>query len=194
MLNVNKYIENFESLIPENQLEVAEAIAKEVKDNTEFLDDDEYDKERSRKVEEIFDALIQTLKENVELKELADILIKYKGLSPYYKERVVNEIRNTISEYSAFQEQNKNELICNDIGHDFGKWEHSEITKMEENDNAEFEEIPYYCVRYKESKRTCKRCGFTEEVKKGYKKYNGAMIELHNEYPEVVDNKRSVKK
>ena len=57
MVNKSKWIYNYNNLDPDDQLEAAEAITNELKDNEIFLDEDEYDKKKSRIVREFFNSI-----------------------------------------------------------------------------------------------------------------------------------------
>lgn len=59
MKNKKQWIINFQSLDPNNQLEIAEAIIKELELNEYSLDDDEYDKKKTRLLKSLFDEYIK---------------------------------------------------------------------------------------------------------------------------------------
>lgn len=70
MVNKSKWINNYNGLDPDNQLLVAEAIANELRDNEMAFDENEYDKEKSRIVREIFNSIRNNAKQSEQLKKI----------------------------------------------------------------------------------------------------------------------------
>ena len=85
MLNVNKWIYNFNSLGPEDQLKVADAIIEELRDNESTFDTSEYDREKSKLVRNAFETFIsipaqnEELKSNIEFLKLLRSILKFKS-------------------------------------------------------------------------------------------------------------------
>ena len=166
MVSKSKWLYNYYSLEPDNQLIIAEEIAKELKDNEKFLDaEDKYDNEKSKIVRNFFNSIVKKAKEDENLKEFSNIIDKYESLSDSHKKEVVNEISEIISEHISTQEQELKKQTCWKEGHVFGKWKHNKWTEY--NDTyIDHEFIPNYPDKKENWERVCKRCGFIEKVEK----------------------------
>lgn len=164
MVNKSKWIYNYNSLDPDNQLVVAEAIANELKDNERYLDtEDEYDEEKSRIVREFFNSIINSARQSEESKKFADIFKRYESLSQGNRKKVINEVSEIVVKYLGIQDQEDKEKICQQEGHTFGKWKHNKWTEYIDTviDHQHVHDYPIKCENWE---RTCSRCGFVEEV------------------------------
>ena len=77
--NANKWINDYSNLDPDNQLYVAEEIAKELKDNETTFNEDEYEKEKSKIARRFFDSIINNAKQSEKLKNLLMFLKNMKS-------------------------------------------------------------------------------------------------------------------
>ena len=161
MINKSKWIFNYNSLDPDDQLIVAEAIANELRDNEATFDENEYDKEKSRIVREFFNSIKTNAKKSEELKKIADIIERYESLSQSNRKKVINEVLGIIVKYLGIQEQKDKENICKKEGHTFGKWKRRTWTTKE----VYWDAGPQgnVDVEHEAWERTCTRCGFTQE-------------------------------
>lgn len=162
MVNKSKWINNYNGLDPDNQLLVAEAIANELRNNEMAFDEDEYDKEKSRIVREIFNSIRNNAKQAEELKKFADIFERFEKLSQSNRKKVINAVFGIVVAYLDIQEQEDKEKICQQEGHTFGKWERRTWTTKEVYWDAGPQ--GYVDVEHEVWERTCSRCGFVEEV------------------------------
>lgn len=163
MVNKKRWIDNYNELDPDSQLEVAEAIVTELRDNELVFAQTEYDKEKSRIVREFFNSVKQNTKSSKELKKFADIFKRYESLSQNNRKKVINDVFEIIVKYLGIQEQQNKEKICQQEGHTFGKWKHSEWTTYETT-CIDHEIIPNYPVKHENWEKTCSRCGFIKKV------------------------------
>lgn len=160
--NANKWIYNYSNLDPDNQLYVAEEIAKELKDNETTFNEDEYEKEKSKIARRFFDSIINNAKQSEKLKKFADVFEKYENLSPSNRKKALNEVFKIIVKYLDIQEQEDKEKICQQEGHTFGKWRRITWTTKEVYWDAGLQ--GYVTVEHKRWQRECSRCGLIEEV------------------------------
>ena len=166
MVNKSKWLYNYYSLDPDNQLIIAEAIVSELKDNEELLDaEDKYDNEKSKIVRNLFNSIVENVKEAKDFKKFSDIIGKYEALSDNHKKEVMNEISEIISDHISKQEQELKEQTCWKEGHIFGKWKHNKWTEYSDT-YIDHEFIHDYPDEKENWKRVCERCGFIEKVEK----------------------------
>ena len=163
MVNKSKWVYNYNSLNPDDQFEVAAAIANELKDNEIFLDEDEYDKEKSRIVREFFNSIKHNTKQSENLKEFADIFERFECLSQNTKRKVINDIFEIVAKYIGIQEQENKEKVCEHEGHIFGEWKHNNWTEYIDA-VIDHEHVHDYPIEHENWKRTCSRCGFVDKV------------------------------
>lgn len=168
MVNISKWIYNYNSLNPDNQLLVAEAIVNELRDNEITFDDGEYDKEKSKIVREFFELIINNVKQAEELKKFANIFERYEELSQDNRKEVINKIIEIIVKYLGIQEQEEKVQVCRKQGHINTPWKRIDYIETIEN--------PYWgsrdyivmdqWIKEKRTKwvRECKRCGYVETV------------------------------
>lgn len=163
MVNRSKWICNYNSLDPDNQLKVASAIANELKENEMVLDESEYDKEKSRIVRKFFNSIKHNAKQTKELKKFADIFERYESLSQNNRIKVINEVIEIVVKYLDIQEQERKEEECQQEGHIFGEWKHNKWTEYTDTviDHQHVRDFP---VEHENWERTCSRCGFIDEV------------------------------
>lgn len=163
MVNKSKWMCHYNGLNPDSQLEVAEAIASELRDNELTFDENEYDKEKSRIIREFFDTIKSNAEENKELKKIANVSEKFENLSQKNKRKVINEVFKIVTKYLGIQEQENKEKICQQEGHMFGKWEHNKWTTSVDTviDHQHVHDLP---VEHENWERTCGRCGFVDTV------------------------------
>ncbi len=163
MLNKSKWIYNYNGLSPDSQLEVAEAIVDELRDNELTFDESEYDKEKSRIIREFFDTIVLNLEENEELKKVANILGEVENLSQNNKRKVIDEVFGVVVKYLGIQKQENKEKVCHQEGHIFGKWEHNICTTYIDT-VIDHQRVHNFPVEHENWKRTCSRCGFVDVV------------------------------
>ena len=164
MLDIKKYVENYEYLTPDNQLRVAEAIINELKDNEEFLYDSEYDKKKSESIKKGLNLLIKNIKKKEELKELSKTFKNFNRLSEKNKENAIEEIVNILNKYNNIQIQENKEATCRREGHLFSNWKkktHTESVSVWDSGLR-----GYIDVKKTEWNRTCNRCGCIQTVTK----------------------------
>lgn len=92
MVNKKKWINNYNNLDPENQLLVAEAIAKELRNNEMAFDEHEYDKEKSRIIRKFFNTIRNNIKQSEQLKKYTDIFERYESLSQGNRKKVIDVV------------------------------------------------------------------------------------------------------
>lgn len=163
MVNKSKWIYNYNGLNPNSQLDVAEAIANELKDNELAFAESEYDKEKSRIIRDFFETIKLNSEQNQELKKLDDISEKFENLSKSNKRKVINEVFEVVTKYLGIQEQENKEEMCHQEGHIFDKWKHNEWTTYIDTviDHQHVHDFP---VEHENWERTCIRCGFVHKV------------------------------
>ncbi len=165
MVNKNRWIYNYNGLDPDDQLEIAASIISELRDNEASLDDEEYEKEKSKKIRELLNKIL--LRTNYD-KELQSIVEKFEKLSQDNKEKVIMELFRIISMYSETQKHEAIVQTCREEGHVFSKWVEKRLIKTvtvgDSGIESLFTGIGTREVKYKEWHRTCERCGFVETV------------------------------
>ena len=163
MVNVNRWIYNFNSLVPENQLKVADAIIGELRDNETTFDTSEYDREKSKLVRNAFESFISIAAQNEELKSNIELFKRFDSLSVDNKNKVINEIFKIIKKYLEIQEQENKKMMCQKEGCIFSEWK--KVTWSTEEPVWDAGLRGYVKVEHENWKRTCSRCGFVETVK-----------------------------
>lgn len=163
MLNVNKWIYNFNSLGPEDQLKVADAIIEELRDNETTFDTSEYNREKSKLVRDAFETFISIDAQNEELKSNIELFKGFDSLSDDNKNKAINEIFKIIKKYLEIQEQENKKMMCEKEGHIFSEWK--KVTWSTEEPVWDAGLRGYVKVEHENWKRTCSRCGFVETVK-----------------------------
>lgn len=163
MVNVNRWIYNFNSLGPENQLKVADAIIGELRDNETTFDTSEYDREKSKLVRNAFETFISIPAQNEELKSNIELFKRFDSLSEDNKNKAINEIFKIIKKYLEIQEQENKKMMCQKEGCIFSEWK--KATWFTEEPVWDAGLRGYVKVEHENWKRTCSRCGFVETVK-----------------------------
>ena len=163
MVNVNRWIYNFNSLGPENQLKVADAIIGELRDNETTFDTSEYDCEKSKLVRNAFETFISIAAQNEELKSNIELFKEFDSLSEDNKNKAINEIFKIIKKYLEIQEQENKKMMCQKEGHIFSEWK--KATWFTEEPVWDAGLRGYVKVEHENWRRTCSRCGFVETVK-----------------------------
>lgn len=163
MVNKSKWVYNYNSLNPDSQLDVAEAIANELRDNEMIFGEREYDKEKSKIIRDFFDRIKLNAEQNQELKKIANVLEKFENLSQNNKEKALNEVFGVVAKYLGIQEQEDKEKICHQEGHIFDEWKHKELTTYVDTviDHQHVHDFP---VKHDNWERICSRCGFVDKV------------------------------
>ena len=163
MVNKSKWLYNYKGLNPNSQLEVAEAIAYELRENEIICGESEYDEEKSRIIRDFFDSIKLNAEQNKDLKNIADVLERFENLSPNNKRKVITEVFEVVKKYLGIQEQEDKEKKCQQKGHVFGKWEHIKWTSYVDTviDHQPVHDFP---IEHENWRRTCSRCGFVEKV------------------------------
>ncbi len=163
MLDVKKYVENYEYLTPDNQIKVASAITRELEDNESFLEDDEYDKKKSTIIRKGISVLINNIKKKEELKGLEKTFKNFNRLSESNKEKAISEIAGILDKYNEIQRQENKIATCKREGHIFSNWKKCTHTTSE----MVWDAGPrgYIDVKKTEWNRTCNRCGCIQTTK-----------------------------
>ena len=158
MVNKNKWINSYMELNPESQIQVAEAIVKELKDNESALDED--DKRKQEIICEFFNRLIARAKDKSKLKKITTVLEKFENLSQDNQRKVIGTIHQIISKSLNQQNKEQAERTCVEEGHMFSSWEERRWTTKE----VYWDQGPqgYVDVEHKRWYRSCERCGFEE--------------------------------
>lgn len=162
MINKSKWVSNYRGLTPDNQLEVAEAISKELRDNETIYDESEYDKRKSKIIRIFFDRILLHANQDKELEKITTILYKFEELSQDNQNKATNEVLKIIAKYLNIQERENNENICKEQGHLFNEWKERCWTTKEVYWDAGPQ--GYIDVEHKEWHRACERCGFVDKV------------------------------
>ncbi len=163
MVNKNKWIYNYNGLNPDSQLEVAEAIANELRDNELAFDESEYDKEKSKIIRNFFNTIRLNVEKNDELKNIENVLEKFENLSQDNKSKVINEVFEIVIKYLGIQGQENREKVCQQEGHIFGKWKRNQWTTYIDT-VIDHQHVQNFPVEHENWERTCSRCGFADVV------------------------------
>jgi len=163
MVNKSKWVYNYNSLNPDSQLEVAEAIANELRDNEVVFDESEYDKEKSKIIRKFFGTIKLSVEKSKELKKIASISERFEGLSQNNKRKVIDEIFQIVTKYFGIQEQENKEKVCQQEGHIFGEWKYVQRTTYIDT-VIDHQRVHNFPVKHENWKRTCSRCGFVYKV------------------------------
>lgn len=181
MKNKKQCVINFQSLDSNNQLEIAEIIIKELELNEYSLDDDEYDKKKSKLLKSLFDKYIKKISNKAELLQVQQTFNRFNNLSDEDKQVFVNQVfdslvnycdeidERTISESKEQELQIKREF-CENNGHDFSEWKKITYTTEEELRPSGIEELHLgvggtHKVKHVEWRRRCKYCGYVQTTK-----------------------------
>ena len=175
-MKTKQWIYNFNSLDPNQQLEIAKALVEELKDNESYLTlEDEYNNEMSQEIREFFNKMIKNANKKQDLKALQTTLSSFQSLSPEKQSKVIESIVSSIQHYSKIQEQEQKESICQREEHIFNEWKKVKYTKIhhiDSTDNSYYDHNGYlrnYTTHTYEDyadicwERTCKRCGYSEK-------------------------------
>lgn len=163
MINKNKWIYSYNNLNPDSQLEVAEVIANELKDNEITFNENEYDKEKSKLMRVFFNSIINNAKHQEELKKFADIFEKFESLSQNNKRKVINETLEIVVRYILMQEQENKKESCEHEKHIFNEWSHNKWTEYIDT-VIDHQYVHNLTVEHENWQRICSRCGFIETV------------------------------
>ncbi len=175
-MKTKQWIYNFNSLNPNQQLEIARALVEELKDNERNLNaEDEYNNEASQTVRMFLNKMVKNANTKQELKALETTLSCFQTLSPERQSKVIESIVSSIQHYYKIQEHEERERICQQNGHLFDEWEKVEYKtsrQINSKDNSYYDYNPYR-ISYKTNTyeyydeiywiRTCKRCGYSEK-------------------------------
>lgn len=172
MINKNKWIYEYLDLNQNSQLEIAEAIIRELSINES--DEKDYDEKKSNKLKNLFYKMKLNIEHNKELK----IFDKYENLSDKNKNKVIHEMVVAISKCLSIEEKEEKEKICEQEGHLFTNWEKEELTTYMES------VIDHDTITYPEKHiiwtRKCNRCGTIDKV--------------YNEPQELIDERKDKNK
>ena len=162
-MKVNKWLDNFVDLEPEQQLEIANAIFEELIDNEDAFGEDGYNTELSESVRGLIDRFIFENKNKKDLKKVQEILKHFKELSVHKKEKVITELESLVDKYYKKEIQEQKEHICQNEGHIMGEWEKSEWTSYEDG-WIDHQYVYGIKCHHEGWSRICERCGFKEAV------------------------------
>ena len=172
MKNKNQWMSKFQSLDSKSQLEIASSIVDELYLNEEAIYDDEYDKEKSKIVRDLFNKYIEQAKGKEQLLKLQELLNSFNNLSEIDKQEFIIRMYNATSHYlKEVEQREKNKKIqdkrrakrefCKINGHNFGDWKEKNWITYEEYNNSEYIFGPASIIEVKHTKwyRSCKHCG-----------------------------------
>ena len=175
-MKTKQWIYNFNSLDPNQQLEIAKALVEELKDNERYLDaEDEYNNEMSQAIRLFFNKMVKNANTKQDLKALKTTLSCFQSLSPERQSKVIESIVSSIQHYYEIQEQEQKESICQREDHLFDEWRKVESKyshHIDSKDNSYYDHNGYlrsYTTHTYEDYdeiywiRTCKRCGYSEK-------------------------------
>ena len=175
-MKTKQWIYNFNSLDPDQQLEIAKAVVEELKDNEELLDaEDEYNNEMSQAIRLFFNKMIKNANTKQDLKALQTTLSYFQSLSPEKQSMVIDSIVSSIQRYHEMQVCEQKESICQQEGHTFDEWRKVENKRFRDIDsrNDNYYDRNGYERKYSTQSyekydevywiRTCKRCGYIEK-------------------------------
>lgn len=216
-LNTKKWIERFEMLSPESQLEVANAIRNELHENNSYPDpEDDYDDLKGIELEEEFAGvrgnIREILKANIAQTQDVDKLNDLKGkiqklgeIEETFKtltdEEQVIIIKEFISGYNSGMnrvKQLRNAKACAEEGHIWGKWKieyTQELKQWTLDDYFKGKVVEYKVGKYYYKKvpykwyNKCTRCGV--EVTKNYK---NVPYEIKEERQKQAEKRKEKKK
>lgn len=162
-VNANKWINNFDYLTEENQLVVVQKIIEFLQENEDIFTEEEYDKKLSSSFCSFLKEQLLLLKNRAIYKKISDMLMRFNSLSYKNKKNVLLEVSDVIKKYLLIQEEEDKKQICRLEGHDFTRWKHEKWTEYIKTviDHIPVEKYP---VDYECWCRTCKRCGFEENM------------------------------
>ena len=163
MVNKDKWIDNYSVLDSKDQLDVAEAIVGELKENEIFFDKNEYDMEKSMMIREFFRRLEYNLHQEKEIKENLTCLHNFEMLSDDNKNKAISEIFEIIKKYIDAQDKEEAIKTCGMNGHKFGNWVHNRWSTFEEL-VVGGQYIDDYVASHDNWERKCSLCGFIEKV------------------------------
>ena len=192
-LNAKKWIERFEMLSPESQLEVADAIERELHLNNEFpSDDDNYDDVKGKELEgkysiekgnirDILLAKVNNEKLKIRIEKINGLISRFKNLDIKHQNMLIDEMLEPLEEVLRKNEKSQGFDICLKEGH-IWKWKKGsreeeytwyppDITDLGHPDTGKKEwiEVPIWV-------RDCERCGWHEE-----REYNDVPDEIKAE-------------
>lgn len=175
-MKIKQWIYNFNSLDPNQQLEIAKALVEELKDNERYLDaEDEYNNEMSQAIRLFFNKMVKNANTKQDLNALQTTLSCFQSLSPERQSKVIESIVSSIQHYYEIQEHEQKEGICKREGHLFDEWrkvEYKNSRHIDSKDNSYYDRNGYlrsYTTHTYEDYdeiywiRTCKRCGYSEK-------------------------------
>ena len=160
MKNIGTWIHNYNNLNPEQQLEVAEAIVKDLEANQYKYTQD--DKNKSNKVIIFLKKILESASQEKSITESEIIIRRFKKLSKDNRNKVLGEILHIIDSYIKKQNQQDKETICQREGHLFNTW--TESTWKEKAVVWDAGPQGYAEVECHSWHRICQRCGFVEKV------------------------------
>ena len=175
-MKIKQWIYNFNSLEPNQQLEIAKALVEELKDNERYLDaEDEYNNEMSQAIRLFFNEMLKNDNTKQYLKALQTTLSCFQLLSLEKQSKVIESIVSSIQHYYEIQEHEQKGSICQREGHLFDEWrkvEYKNSRRINSKDNSSYDHNGYlqsYTTHTYENYdeiywiRTCERCGYSEK-------------------------------
>lgn len=181
MKNKKQWVTEFQSIAPKYQLEIIEAIIKELKLNEDALDDSEYNNKKSQLLRSLFEEYIQKASSKAQLLQLQETFNRFNNLSDMDKQSFINQMsetlinycneidKKTISERKKQEKQAKREF-CKNNGHDFAEWKEKRWTTLEEvgdsGREALYTGVGTIEVEHVKWNRKCKYCGYVQTTSK----------------------------
>ena len=162
-VNANKWINNFDYLTEENQLVVVQKIIEFLQENEDIFTEEEYDKKLSSSFRSFLKEQLPLLKNRVIYKKISDMLMRFNSLSYKNKKNVLLEVSDVIKKYLLIQEEEDKKQICRLEGHDFTRWKHEKWTEYIKT-VIDYTYVDKYPIVHECYSRTCKRCGFEENM------------------------------
>lgn len=163
MREKKKWVNDFENLYPEQQLEVAEAIVN-------FFEKHPYtflpnDRARVNNASIILKILLAIASSQKSVSGDGTVLERFEKLSPENKDAAIGRILEVIASYAAAQDLEERKRICETSGrHVFGEWFKKSWTTTEPVWDAGLQGSVK--VPHQEWRRVCTRCGYKETSKK----------------------------
>lgn len=207
-LNTANWIERFETLSPESQLEVANAIERELRFNNGCpSDDDHYDDVKGKELEEKFagkkgeirNILVSKIK-NIELEtkinKINELIGRFKNLDEKHQNILLDKMLEPFEDVLKIIEERQGYEICLKEGrHDWDKWQ--EGTRDEEYTWYPPDITDHDCPDYGKTSwieipiwvRKCKRCGKEET-----RNYKDVPDEIKEEREKEAAEKREKKR
>lgn len=150
---------------PDNQLELARVLIKELHLNEDSLNENEYDMSLSIKLRSTLEEYAKQETNKIEGEKLLNILDRFIGLTLGNQKKIIDSVVPCF--LSVMEEVIKNDKIlhCSKEGHAYGdnSWKRNEWTTRETT-YIDHQKVPDYPIEHVNWTRQCPNCGFIEET------------------------------